>query len=105
MNVDRPSEHEEYRKLYLELEIQNLVRSMFASSIVHFISIGFFAGQYIRVAVQKVPQSDTGRWIFLVSGLMAVGMIFWTSSKLETWWRMKRELSSLERAEKKLLAR
>jgi len=61
---------------------------MFASSIVHFISIGFFAGQYIRVAVQKVPQSDTGRWIFLVSGLMAV----------------KRELSRLERAQKKLIA-
>jgi len=104
MNVDRPSEHDEYRKLYLELEMQSLARSIIASSAVLLVSAFFFAGQYFRVAVQKVPQSDTGRWIFLVSGLMAFGMIFWTSSKLATWWRMKRELSRLERAEKKLIA-
>lgn len=103
MNVNRPSEHDQNKKIYLENEIRDLIRSEWPFVLVHFASLGFFAAQYFRASYLNVQHSEIGRWIFLSSGLLAFGMIFWTGSTLKTILLKKWKLRRLERANSKLI--
>ena len=105
MNVDRPSEYSISRKLHVEMDLRQSIRSEWPFVILYFLSVGFFAGQYLRIAVLGEIPSQTGNSIFVTSGLFAFGMLFWKASTLKTWFLLWRELKRLERSEQRLIVR